>query len=314
MLISYALLGLSLGSLITFFFNKYPTINFSYLILLFIAAIVFSFINITQFPKQVFFSPFLVLPFALGNVIITFFFRKGNSNRIYCFDLAGATFGIFFSVILIPLLKTENALLLCLSVLSLIGLFFPEKKIKKSIVFLFTIILFTSLTLMFSNIKLHFLELEKITKCYDTTWPGKVFCSLKRPQNTFFLSKDSLVARISVFNQPESNKYLAYDGTPSESIKLVCYDGYNNDIVRKAGLFTYRNDPRIPFMFFKGNKQRTLFSQPPGVLIIGTAAEGIVKSIKFLVKDYLLIDSVEINAAIVKIMQNELFYLSFENN
>ena len=62
-------------------------------------------------------------------------------------------------------------------------------------------------------------------------------------------------------------------------------------------------------MFFKEKEQRTLFSKSPRVLIIGTSAEGIVKSIKFLVKDYLLIDSVEINPAIVKIMQNELFHL-----
>ncbi|UCB46825.1 MAG: hypothetical protein JSV25_05235 [Spirochaetota bacterium] len=63
-------------------------------------------------------------------------------------------------------------------------------------------------------------------------------------------------------------------------------------------------------MYHEKGIQYTLFNSPPRVFIIGTSAEGIVKSVKFLVKDVSLIDTVEINPAIVKIMQNELFELS----
>jgi spermidine synthase len=63
-------------------------------------------------------------------------------------------------------------------------------------------------------------------------------------------------------------------------------------------------------MYCENGIQYTLFDPPPRVFIIGTSAEGIVKSVKFLVKDLSLIDTVEINPAIVRIMQNELFELS----
>ena len=124
LVISYALLGLSIGALAAYLFKNTHTLNFPLLILCFVAAILLAFINITRFPGFVRLSPLLIFPFLVGNVIITYFFRSENSNRIYTLDLTGATCGIFFSVIFIPLLKTENALLLCITVMCVVGFLF----------------------------------------------------------------------------------------------------------------------------------------------------------------------------------------------
>ena len=87
------------------------------------------------------------------------------------------------------------------------------------------------------------------------------------------------------------------------------FDGESNDVIDSAAPFAFRNDPRIPFMYFEEGRQYNLFNPAPEVFIIGAAAQGIVKSIKFLVKDESLIDAVEINPAIVSLMKNELWDL-----
>jgi hypothetical protein len=98
LIISYALLGLALGSLVTYLAFRIRNINFPLLILLFILSTVLAFLNITRAPRIVHFSPLMIFPFMMGNIIITFFLRAESSNRMYFYDLSGATCGIFFSV------------------------------------------------------------------------------------------------------------------------------------------------------------------------------------------------------------------------
>lgn len=161
LVISYALLGLAIGSLVTYFLRKSDSINFPLLVIFFMLSIILAFINITRFPGFVHLSPFMVFPFMMGNIIITFFFRTENTNRIYFFDLAGATCGIFFSVVTIPLLKTENALLICIALMSCVGFLLSKKKnrVMRAVLCTFFVI---SLTAMVANLQWHVLELEKI--------------------------------------------------------------------------------------------------------------------------------------------------------
>lgn len=69
------------------------------------------------FPDFVRLSPFLILPFAVGNILVSHRYRYFNANTMYFADLLGATGGILFSIVFIPLLTTENALLLNLLLL-----------------------------------------------------------------------------------------------------------------------------------------------------------------------------------------------------
>jgi hypothetical protein len=132
LVISYAMLGLAIGSLVTYFYREKKTINFSLLVILLIASIVIAFINITQFPGFVHLSPLNIFPFLIGNIIVTFMFRTENVNRLYFFNLMGATCGIFFSIISIPLLKTEGTLILCIIILCFAGFMFNDSKRVKT--------------------------------------------------------------------------------------------------------------------------------------------------------------------------------------
>jgi len=302
-IISYALIGLAIGSLITYFIKEYNELTFYLLVLFLAVSIILTFTNIVRFPTKIFLSPFMILPFLLGSITITFFFKKKNSNRIYFFDLMGGTFGVFISVILIPLLKTENALLLCIGLLSIIGLFYSKNKFKKAIKATFILLLVSTQLLMISNVITHNLELEKITKCYDDSYPYKIFCLWDHTSSDYqyILSKDNLVSRISVYKS--TNK----DG---KSSIFVNFDGYDNDRITSLDASSWKNDQRIPFMFTENENEYRLFEEDPHVLIIGTAAQGIVKPIKHLTRNYSLIKGIEINPSIVSIMENEFFEYS----
>ncbi len=302
-IISYALIGLAIGSLITYFIKEYNEHTFYLLVLFLTLSIIFAFINIVRFPTKIFLSPFIILPFLLGSITITFFFKKKNSNRIYFFDLLGGTFGVFISIILIPLLKTENALILCIGLLSVIGLFYTGKRFKKTLKVTFFFLLVSSQLLMIFNILTSNLDLEKITKCYNDSYPYKIFCLWNHTSTDYhyILSKDNLVSRISV------NKRTTSDGV---STIFVNYDGYSEDRITGLNAESWKNDLRIPFMFTKNEKEYRLFKEDPHVLIIGTAAQGIVKPIKHLTKNYSLIKGIEINPGIVSIMENEFFEYS----
>jgi len=302
-IISYALIGLAIGSLITYFIKEYSELTFYLLVLSLAVSIILAFINVVRFPTKIFLSPFMILPFLLGSITITFFFKKKNSNRIYFFDLLGGTFGVFISVILIPLLKTENALLLCIGLLSIIGLFYKIKRFKKAIKTTFIFLLVGTQLLMVFNLIKHSMELEKITKCYDDSYPYKIFCLWRHTSSDYqyILSKDNLVSRISVY------KRITKDG---KSTIFVNYDGYSEDRITGLDALSWENDLRIPFMFTENENECRLFEKDPHVLIVGTAAQGIVKPIKHLTRDYSLIKGVEINPGIVSIMENDFFEYS----
>jgi len=302
-IISYALIGLAIGSLITYFVREYHELTF-YLLILFLAiSIILAFTNIVRFPAKIFLSPFIILPFLLGSITITFFFKMKSSNRIYFFDLLGGTFGVFISIIFIPLLKTENALFLCIGLLSIIGLFYNKKRSKRFLKVAFTFLLVGSQMLMIFNVITNNLELEKIAKCYNGSYPYKIFCLWDHTSSDYqyILSKDNLVSRISVYKRTKK------DG---KSTIFVDYDGYCNDRITSLGAKAWKNDLRIPFMFTKDEKESRLFEEDPHVLIIGTAAQGIVKPIKHLARNYSLIKGIEINPGIVSIMENEFFKYS----
>jgi len=302
-IISYALIGLAIGSLITYFIKEYYEFTFYLLVLFLIVSIILAFTNIVRFPVKIFLSPFMILPFLLGSITITFFFKKKNSNRIYFFDLLGGTFGVFISIILIPLLKTENALILCIGLLSIIGLFYRGKRFKKAIKAFFIFILVSSQLLIIFNMLTSSLELEKITKCYNDSPPYKIFCLWDNTSADYqpILSKDNLVSRISVYKRTIKDE---------KSTIFVNYDGYPEDRITSLDAASWKNDLRIPFMFTKNEKEYRLFKEDPNVLIIGTAAQGIVKPIKHLTRNYSLIKGLEINPGIVSIMENEFFEYS----
>jgi hypothetical protein len=291
LIVSYALLGLALGSLVTYLLFRLRAINFPLLLLLFILSTVLAFLNITRAPRLVRLSPFMIFPFMIGNITITYFLRAENSNRMYFYDLFGATCGIFFSVAAIPLLKTENALFLCIALLCVVGFAFTgeygRRKLSRT---LFPVLFVVALGTMTANLKWHFLDLERFAKGGGTV-AEKDFSSFRSRNMPLLFSRDSLVTRISVYQGPAGRTYETLAGDLSTTTYRTCFNGESNDVVDSAPPYQFRNDPRIPFMYYEDGAQHNLFADPPKVFIIGASAQGIVKSIKFLVKDPALIDA-----------------------
>jgi len=295
LVISYALLGLALGALAAFFLKTDRQLNFPLLILCFALSIVLAFINITRLPEFVRLSPLLILPFLLGNIIITYFLQSGSSNRVYFFDLAGATAGVFFSVLAIPLLKTENALLLCLGLMGCVGLLAGRRDNGGGACrILLALLCLGSLSVLAANLGRPFLTLEKVIAAGGRTSTKDCY-RFKRRGLALAASLDSLVTRVSVFSFQSDVEMRAYDGSVTRVEHWLCFNGDSNDRISATPLSVYRNDPRIPFMYHAEGVRHTLFNPPPRVFIIGTSGEGIVKSVKLLVGNPALIDGVEIN-------------------
>ncbi|USN44880.1 MAG: hypothetical protein H6500_03495 [Candidatus Woesearchaeota archaeon] len=306
LLISYALLGLGLGSLISHKIINYTKEKFSIFLTLFIIATIFSVLNITRFPSFIFLSPFLVLPFLFANIVLTYFFRKYRSNTIYFIDLLGASLAVFLSLYLIPLFSVENAIAIILITLLILAIL-SAKGLKHNSLFLqfFLLLLLLGLVGAFTyNIQTEKLSLEYSTKCYDDSYPRKIFCLPEHSDNktTYEIKeiKDNLVARVSVYNRTADGK----------STIFVNYEGYSNDRITGGSPVAWRNDLRVPFMYSAQNmEQHRIFTQDPDVLVIGTAAQGIVKPIKYLVGNISKIDGLELNPGPIELMQNE--YLEY---
>jgi len=98
MVISYALLGLGIGSILSSFFHELKPKSIFLLKLMMFLCVILSFVNFVAFPSYIFFSPFLVLPFIAGNSLISYFLQKRNSHTIYFVDLTGATLGFFMGI------------------------------------------------------------------------------------------------------------------------------------------------------------------------------------------------------------------------
>lgn len=119
LVISYALLGLGIGALISYYYRDLPEDSVATLKILLMLSIVLSFINFVYFPMNLFLSPALISPFVFGSIIIAYFLKKSGSHRIYFFDLCGATLGVFSSVFFIPMLREENCFIFILLVLAI---------------------------------------------------------------------------------------------------------------------------------------------------------------------------------------------------
>jgi hypothetical protein len=307
LVISYALLGLALGSIATYLWPASKVINFPLLAFLLIVSIALAFINITQFPNLIRMSPVLVCPFLIGNVIVTSLFRIGNVNHLYLFDLAGATTGILLCTAAIPLLKSEGTLIVSIVILCLAGFTFtPQGSNGRLVRAVFLFVAVGSLLALAANERWHFLRLEEIARS-----EVKDFFRARNSGAPCLFSRDSMVTRVSIFPARDGDHtYRAFDGSASAWSAHAYFDGQSNDVVDSAALESFRNDPRIPFMYSEEGQQHTFFDPLPRVLIIGASAQGIMKSVKLLVRDWSLIDAVEINPAVVTLMRNELFELS----
>jgi len=128
-IISIAMLGIAAGSILSFYLHKArESTVLSLFSIIFFLSIALSYYNITHIGTLKY-PYFLVLPFLSGSVIISLIFSRANSNKTYFINLTASAMGVVFPIIFVPLLKSENCLVL-LSIIPFLFLFFLSFRTK----------------------------------------------------------------------------------------------------------------------------------------------------------------------------------------
>jgi hypothetical protein len=280
LIISYALTGLGIGAILNHHFKNLTNRHIFWCKNIIILSIILSLVNFIRFPEFLFFSPTLIIPFASGNIIISHFLRKDNAYIVYFFDLTGATIGIISSLVFIPLIKEENCFILLIIILSASLFFNPTGKIKAWFICVPLLTLgIISLVYNISNDKVNF---ANIVNCSSNMNDQKIFCLPQK--NDILFSKSANTQRI------EAVKY-------SSRAVGVAFDGVPNDFITNTGIELPLYEPRIIYELVNR----------PHALIIGTSAQGIVKTVK---SHNGRITGLEINPRIIELMQGPMHEFS----
>lgn len=294
LIISYAMLGLGIGAIASHRIGSLNDKIIGRIKSSMLVLIALSFVNFAYFANWLFFSPLLILPFALGNMVIAHYLRTEDARRIYLVDLVGATLGVLLSLVLIPLLREENCFLAIMALLSYSSHCNDPKRKKKDAIPIITLTLVAFLCI---NLATGRFNLVNITRCVPGMIEKKVFCWGDKLKVAY--SRGSNVQRIDAFtleNQDINKLYANYPDRPEEpnaNRVYVAFDGQVNDrISLYAQPYHYIYDPRIV---------RGLVSDPH-FLLIGASAEGVVKTATANV-DNGKITAVELNPQIVNLMR-----------
>jgi len=275
-IISIALLGISLGALVAYLCNeaKRQNILFTFSLLLPV-TVLFSFFSIINLNHlQWVMQLILILPFFITGTVITLGLLYAHSSRIYFFDLLGAAIGAVLINILLLWLREEGTYLL-LAGLGFLATccFYMSTSIAKTrlnaalILSFFTI---CSISLAHNNISQNWLNITAAN------------IHSQYPNNEILHSTSSLIGRYDIIKRDPQSRVL-------KSME----NGNTIDTIRRNTYNQYQIDPRLP---------HNLHTKPD-ILIIGVSGDGITKTSRLIGNK---VDGVEINPAIIDLMQNKL--------
>ncbi|MDD4467206.1 MAG: hypothetical protein PHQ08_02050 [Candidatus Pacebacteria bacterium] len=311
LIISYTVLGIGLGAFISgrikipekylFAICSLGTVFSLYLVAF--KTIFFPSGGITNF---VFFFCFL-----FPSVYISKIYAEEKIGQIYLLDMVGGLFGVFFVFFLYFFLFSESIfflILLIIPLVALINISFQKLKYEKIIIFILLLFLILGSSLFYNQVLFDKYNLFNLINCNgiekSPEGTAKIFC-----RNVELIkSYDNLVGRIDITQITSLNS----------SSYTVSYEGWPNDIFHKKILSTkddYSSNknkewPTLDIRFLYGIKEE------PEILIIGSAAQGIIPTIRK-ITPLEKITSVEINPSIIKIMKEDFFeesgraYLNF---
>ena len=153
------------------------------------------------FNNFLFLSPFLVLSFTAGNILIAIYFKQDNALHVYFIDLLGAAAGVFCTVLLIPLMREENCFIL-LSGLLILSIYFTGYGVTRpwrwcgAVVFIAGILGW--------NMAFDTINLTRITQPSKSTGDDKIFARMdalyKMDARTFFMQHQERFDIITLMN------------------------------------------------------------------------------------------------------------------
>lgn len=289
MVISIAVVAIGLGGLAANWVTL-KTRNFVPFTLLGSAlCLLASVVSVLQAPFWVTLTVALPL-FAFPACFVARAFAEQDPTRTYCADMIGVAAGTATTVLLYAWLRSESIVCLGFAALCAAGCFGPgnNKSLRYSMGALAVVGLVLFVVQLGSDaLNFHFL----IGSQNSPAQSGKVF--YRWGDTGKIKTYDSLIGRIDVAHRRRNRWVVAYNGHANDHFtprQPKDYDDFYRDVPWPS------NDRRV----FYG-----LVSEPR-VFIIGSAAEGIVKTIRRLTP-LDRITAVEIHPAIIQMMQTDFY-------
>lgn len=294
--LSVALMGISLGGVLTWFLSRYPQWRVLAVVLglLPLSVLASFFVLIWVNPWPVPMMVLLTIPYVLASIVISMMFNRRLPSLVYLFDLCGAGFGALSVVFLVPFLREEGSFFLLTGIAS-IPLFLLWRLRSVEPVSHWTVrcaVLWICVSggLVGSHIAVDPFNMMEIATADRAVYGGKLFHYWNdkegEPRYKLHYSKGSLIERIDIVQLLENkDKYTSvYNGRP--------VDGITKSVATLGRL-----DNRMPTHLKLGEN--------PDTLLVGPSGQGLCKAVQALGDGH--IDAVEINGAIAGLMSDELW-------
>jgi len=297
--ISYAVLGIGLGAFSASLVKGDEERSYLFCSLGATLSLYASAFVLMRVPVLPLIAATISVLFFFPVLFITLVFRRHAADRVYLYDMAGAGLGVIVTVVLYEFLRSEGIVLLCLTLLPLLGLVrytraenVTRRAKRIAVVFLGPLVLLGAV-LFGLQVSLDALNVVRLFTTDDYAKP-KMY-RVKDPDRVA-RSYDSLIGRVDL---------LTYESMPGHH--CVCYNGYGNDHFRATPHKEY------PYYKEKGiewpSSDRRVFNglvKEPKIFIIGSAARGITQTVKKLTPVD-KITATEIDPSIIQIMARDYY-------
>ncbi len=281
-IIAYALLGLALGGLVGYVVTRKAWPNrYLYLAIALVLAQVLPLVNIIWFPRLLSYPIMLSLPFFVASIMISNLFAQASSFVIYFYNLAGSAVGVLLAAASMTWLGEEASIVMGMVVAALMAVVVPASSVRaRKLVGSAMVVLSLGAVVWFAAARpINFAEDIRCTMDAPEL-RDKVYCKIARIEGAkVIISESSLVARVDIAKYPRLAALQTFQaGTLSDHVQRFEPKDFKWDIRLPRGLV---KDPRV--------------------LVVGTSAEGVVKTARILGKGK--VSGVEINPAIVRLME-----------
>lgn len=234
---------------------------------------------------------FVVVFTPLG-FIISALYRFVSPWKLYASELLGAVLGLGYFIVIIPYMRSENALILLTSITAFWVLLFGWRYAASSGQLLLIAVLLAGGAGLFSNTLNHHVNLALHTLCSNQKTPSyladKIVC----------LDEQGVPYELEVSLGSLQNRIDIYK-TATDGFFFTAYSGIRNDVMQPFPADHYTRDARVP---------GGLIAEPK-TLIIGAGAEGVAKVVKAIGSTDITV--VESNPAVLDIWNENLPYGKF---
>ena len=294
LIIATSLFGLLFGTVIAAHSNTETCIQYvwnTFFILWLLPLLSLGFILIS-FSYPLIATIGFVLVFMPLGFIISALYRFVSPWKLYASELLGAVLGLGYFILIIPYMRSENALILLVGIAAVSILVLSWKHTSVPIRLLLLAVLVASGTGLFSNSVNHHINFALHTLCdsdrASTYISNKISCLDEQGvPYELEISLGSLQNRIDVYR------------TATDGFYFTAYSGTRNDVMQPFPQEYYARDARTPAGLITA----------PKTLIIGAGAEGVAKVAKSIGSSEITV--VESNPAVLNIWNENLPYAEY---